>query len=64
MERWIFEVMQNGEVVADGDAPDRETALREAAHYCMMYGQDGPVKAIVRQDEALFEPPTVNNEVI
>lgn len=63
-ERWIFEVMQGGQVVAEGDAPDRDTALREAGHYVMMYGQDGSCQAIVRQDEDNFEPPTVNGRVI
>ena len=63
--RWIFEVTENGQVVAEGDAPDRETALSEAAHYVMMYGQDGgEVKATVREDTENFEPPTVGNRVI
>lgn len=41
MPRWKFEVTENGSWVAGGDAPDRDDALREAAHYVMMYGQDG-----------------------
>jgi hypothetical protein len=50
MERWIFEVLENGYAVAGGETPDRESALSEAAHYVMMYGQDGgDVKAIVRE---------------
>jgi hypothetical protein len=49
-ERWVFEVMENGQVVAEGETGDRDTALREAGHYVMMYGQDGgDVKAIVRE---------------
>lgn len=48
MERWKFEVTENGQWVAGGEAPDRESALREAGHYVMMYGQDGgDVKAHV-----------------
>jgi len=64
MERWIFEVEQAGQIVAEGSAPDKDGALREAGHYVMVYGQDGPCKAIVRQDDEPFEPPTVGNEVV
>ncbi len=49
MERWIFEVEQNGMIVAEGDAPDRDAALREAAHYVAIYSQDGPATAMVRE---------------
>lgn len=63
-ERWIFEVIQDGMVVAEGDCSDCETAVREAAHYCSQYGQDGPVKALVRRDDENFEPPTVDGEVV
>lgn len=49
MSRWEFEIEQGGTIVAEGDAPDRDTALREAKHYLAMYGQDGPAKAVVRQ---------------
>lgn len=48
-ERWLFEVIQDRAVVAEGEAPDRDTALREAGHYVMMYGQDGDCQAIVRR---------------
>ena len=48
-ERWIFEVVQGGMVVASGEATDRDTALHDAGHYVMMYGQDGEAKAIVRR---------------
>jgi hypothetical protein len=44
-----FSVMQDGLKVASGECPDRETAEREANHYAMMYGQDGPVKVKVWQ---------------
>jgi hypothetical protein len=45
---WGFAVADNGQVVAMGDAPDRDTAIREAGHYLMMYGQDGgDVRSIV-----------------
>jgi hypothetical protein len=57
MDRWVFAVAESGQIVASGDAPDRETALREAAHYVRMYGQDGgDVKATVRQDELVDLP--------
>lgn len=48
-ERWLFEVIQDGMVVAEGSCTDRETAVHEAGHYVMMYGQDGECKAIVRR---------------
>jgi hypothetical protein len=48
MSLWKFEITDNGHVVAEGDAPDEVSALREAAHYAQMYGQDGgDVKGIV-----------------
>lgn len=50
-ERWVFEVEQRGMVVACGDAPDRDSALREATHYVHIYGQDGPCTATVRQED-------------
>ncbi len=43
-----FTVLQNGLVVASGSGPF-EDAMREAKHYVAIYGQDGPVKAIVRR---------------
>jgi hypothetical protein len=43
---WQFELEQNGHVVASGIG-HREDMLREAAHYAMIYGQDGPVQAVV-----------------
>lgn len=49
MERWKFEVVQDGMVVAYGECPSRETAIAEAGHYVMMYGQDGECSAIVRR---------------
>lgn len=41
MNRWRFKITENGSWVAGGDCSDRDTALREAAHYAMQYGQDG-----------------------
>ncbi len=46
---WVFELEQGGKIVASGAGP-KEAMLREAAHYAMVYGQDGPVKAIVRPE--------------
>jgi hypothetical protein len=63
--QWVFEVFENGSVVAEGSAPDQESAVREAAHYVLIYGQDGgKVSALVREDTDNFEPPTVGNRVI
>ena len=46
-----FEVWQNGEMVAGGTTKNARAALREADHYAMMCGQDGPVevKFFIRQ---------------
>ena len=38
-----FEVWQDGWAQAKACGSDRESALREANHYAVMYGQDGPV---------------------
>jgi len=47
-KRWKFEVTENGQWVAGGDCTDERTAVREAGHYVMMYGQDGgEVQALV-----------------
>ena len=47
-QRWKFEVRENGQWVAGGDGPDKDSVLREAMHYTAMYGQDGgDVKALV-----------------
>lgn|GEM_PF-3394652 len=40
-----FEVWQNDECVAGGNAPTLAMLLSEADHYIAMYGQDGPAKA-------------------
>lgn len=47
--RWLFEVVQEGIVVASGESCEKAAAIAEAAHYCRMYRQDGPCTAIVRQ---------------
>lgn len=49
-ERGSFTVRQGGMVVASGSGP-YEDIKREAAHYAMMYGQDGPVKVSVRKSK-------------
>lgn len=46
--RWRFRIIQDGQPVAGGDAPDRKTAMREMIHYAMVYGQDGPVTCQMR----------------
>jgi hypothetical protein len=49
MMRYWFYVYQDGLCVAKGDAPTRKDAEREAQHYAMMYGQDGPVTVKYRK---------------
>lgn len=39
-----FEVWQEGQRVAMTSGPDRHVAMREAIHYALIYGQDGPVR--------------------
>jgi hypothetical protein len=41
-----FSIRQGGMIVAGGSGP-YEAMRREAAHYAMMYRQDGPVKVRV-----------------
>jgi len=41
--RYGYEVWQDGEAQAWGEASTAEEALREADHCAMMYGKDGPV---------------------
>lgn len=43
-----FWVRQRGIIVASGDGPYEEVK-REAAHYAMIYAQDGPIKLMVRR---------------
>lgn len=49
---WVFEVVQDGQVVAEGSGPDKDRVLAEAAHYVRMYGQDGECRAYVRPEDA------------
>lgn len=46
---WKFSIEQDGIVVASGEAANEEDAKREAAHYAMMYSQDGTVKVSLKQ---------------
>ena len=43
MDKYGFKIVQNGIVVASGSGPDVDAVGREAMHYAMIYGQDGPV---------------------
>jgi hypothetical protein len=45
-----FSVWQDGMKVAGGFGP-LEDIKREAAHYKMVYSEDGPVKVIVRESK-------------
>ena len=47
-----YTIKQDGMVVAGGHAPKTE-AQREAAHYALVYGQDGPVEITIRKSRAL-----------
>lgn len=49
MARWLFELIQDGMIVASGDCSSQKVALREAGHYCQVYRQDGECTAIVRK---------------
>lgn len=46
MKECDFEVTQGGMTVASGTGP-HDSAVSEAMHYAMTYGQDGPVSWIV-----------------
>lgn len=48
VEQGWFKVYQGGMEVAGGSGP-YEAIKRQAEHYAMMYGQDGPVKVVVRR---------------
>ena len=48
---WGIEESDTGIIVAQGDAPTVNAAAREAIHYAMQYGQDGPVRYWVRHGE-------------
>lgn len=47
-ERGTFSIYQDGQMVAGGSGL-YEAIKREAAHYAAMYGQDGPVKVVIRR---------------
>lgn len=47
--RWCVEEEATGMPVAQGSAPTVDEASREATHYALQYGQDGPVRWWVRQ---------------
>ena len=44
VEEYEFGVWQDDGLQASGHCADLDDARREAAHYAMMYGQDGPVE--------------------
>lgn len=46
---WGVEEMNTGLMVAQGSAPTADEATREAMHYALQYGQDGPVRYWVKQ---------------
>lgn len=42
MTTYTFEIMQDGLSVVQGSGDDLEQVHRDAMHYAMVYGQDGP----------------------
>lgn len=52
MHGYDFRVVQNGMEVASAFAGSRADALKEARHYALIYGQDGPVEI----QEKVFRP--------
>ena len=48
----IFNLRQDGMIVASVSGPDREQALREIMHYALVYSEDGPctVEGITDED--------------
>lgn len=46
---FAFKIVQGGQQIASGSAPDLATAQREAGHYWLMYRQDGPCEAFIRR---------------
>lgn len=53
MERYIAKIEQEGQIVAEVDAPTKEQAEREIQHYALMYSQDGEVKIIRKYPKKL-----------
>ena len=45
-----FSIRQGGITVAGGSGP-MEAVKREAAHYAMIYGLDGPVRVTIRKSK-------------
>ena len=45
--RWRFTVRQGGMIVAQGSAPDMQSARTEALHYGRVYAQDGPTLIVI-----------------
>ncbi len=67
-ETWLgfeFEVWQDDMMQASASAENYEEALKEARHYALMYGQDGPVKVcqVVRRWIDLDSPPAASGNV-
>lgn len=48
-KQWHMELTQGGIVVAGGSGPTERAVMEEAAHYAMIYGQDGPVDVMIWQ---------------
>ena len=51
---WGVEEMNTGLMVAQGSAPTADEATREATHYALQYGQDGPVRYWVKRGRKML----------
>lgn len=49
----IYDLEQDGIIVASVDAPTEEQAQKEIGHYALMYSQDGEVKIIKRKEHKI-----------
>ena len=54
MNDFEFEIWQDDIPIATTAADNRDDALREASHYMMMYGQDGPVELYEVKRERVY----------
>ena len=51
------EIWQDGAMVAAVEAPTYADMEREASHYAMIYGQDGPVEVYFSRPPPQPQPP-------
>jgi len=61
---WGVKELDTGLIVARGSVPTADEAIREAAHYAIQYGQDGPVCYWVKQDGKILVQGSLNGVTI